>query len=103
MSARDGEELRSTHGPTHAVIRARGAEDVPDAARLVAEVVSGIVSAVHAVKDTAAVRVDEPSQKRAWMLSGDVALPLQQLDPSLVFQARRMLRKRDTANASTKR
>jgi hypothetical protein len=27
------------------------------------------------------------------MLSGDVALPLQQLDPSLVFQARRVLRK----------
>jgi hypothetical protein len=53
--------------------------------------VPGIVSAVHAVKDTAAIRVDEPSQKRAWMLSGDVTLPLQQRDHSLVFRARRML------------
>ena len=93
VSARDRQQLRSTDGPMHAVIGARGAEDVPDAARLVAEVIPGIVSAVHAVEDTAAVRVDEPSQKRAWMLSGDVTLPLPQCDRSLMFRARRMLRK----------
>jgi hypothetical protein len=77
---RDRQQVPSRCCAVNAVINACRTEDLLYSARLVAEVIARIVRAIDAVEDAAAIRMDESSQKRARVSSGDAALPPQQLD-----------------------
>jgi hypothetical protein len=91
IAASDRQQFGSTGRPSYSVVFAGGAEDLPDAARLVAEVIARVVGTVDTVQDAAAVGVDQAAEKSVWVHSRDLALPRQQLDRALVFLSRPVL------------
>src|SRR5439155_8964597 len=88
----DGQQLCSAGRPPYAVIVAGGTKDVPDAARLVREVITRVVRIIHPVQDPAPVGMDQPAQERTGEFSCEVALPGQQFDRALMFRPRPVLR-----------